>query len=151
MMDTKLTQSTAFHLQIDGQTEVVNQMIVHILRMYNSKHPCTCDENLPYVQHSYNIALHNSTGHSLFQACLGFQPLAPIDVVVPIASTQEASTHAHTEADKSTKFFERIQQIGKQVYDILKKFNAKYRQCHDQHQVPHQYQVGDKVWLHLKK
>jgi hypothetical protein len=43
-----------FHPQTDGQTEVVNRMIVHILRMYNSKHPHTWDESLPYVQHSYN-------------------------------------------------------------------------------------------------
>jgi hypothetical protein len=56
LLDTKLTKSMAFHPQIDGQTEVVNRMIVHILRMYNSKHPRTWDERLPYVQHSYNRA-----------------------------------------------------------------------------------------------
>jgi hypothetical protein len=54
LLDTKLTKSMTFHPQKDGQTEVVNRMIVHILCMYNSKHPCTWDESLPYVQHSYN-------------------------------------------------------------------------------------------------
>jgi hypothetical protein len=34
-----------------AKPEVVNQMIVHILCMYNSKHPHTWDESLPYVQH----------------------------------------------------------------------------------------------------
>ena len=29
--------------------------------------------------------------------------------------------------------------------------NAKYKQRHDQHWVPHNFQVGDKVWLHLQK
>ena len=29
--------------------------------------------------------------------------------------------------------------------------NAKYKQWHDQHRVPHNFQVGDKMWLHLQK
>ena len=41
MLDTKLTKSAAFHPQTDGQTEVINRMIAHILCMYNSKNPCT--------------------------------------------------------------------------------------------------------------
>jgi hypothetical protein len=52
LLDTKLTKSTAFHPETDGQTEVVNRMIMHILHMYNSKHPHTWEEILPYVQHS---------------------------------------------------------------------------------------------------
>ena len=86
-LDTKLAKSTAFHPQTDGQTEVVNRMVVHILRMYNSKHPRTWDDNLPYVQHNYNKAIHISTGHSLFQVGLGFQPLGPIDVALLLAFT----------------------------------------------------------------
>jgi hypothetical protein len=119
--------------------------------MYNSKHPCTWDDSLPYVQHSYNIAIHNSTGHNLIQVGLRFQPLGPIDVALPLASTQAKSSHAHKEADKSTRFIEKIQHIRQQVYDILKKFNAKYKQHHDHHKVPHKFQVGNKVWLHSKK
>jgi hypothetical protein len=44
LLDTMLTKSTTFHPQTDGQTEVINRMIVHILCMYNSNHPCTWDE-----------------------------------------------------------------------------------------------------------
>ena len=84
MMDTKLTKSIAFHPQTDGQTEVVNRMIIQILHMYYSKHPCTWDESLPYVQHRYNRAIHSSTSHIPFEVCLGYQPLAPIDVSIPV-------------------------------------------------------------------
>jgi hypothetical protein len=66
VLDTKITKSTTFHPQTDGQTEVVNKMIVHILRMSNSKHPRTWEESLPYVQHNYNMALHSSTNHNPF-------------------------------------------------------------------------------------
>jgi hypothetical protein len=108
MLDTNLTKSTSFHPQIDGQTEVVNWIIVHILRMYNSKNPCTWDESLPYVQHSYNRALHSSTNHSPFQVGLGFQPLCPIDVAMPFAAARADSAHVQYEADKENNFIERI-------------------------------------------
>jgi hypothetical protein len=68
-------------------------MIIHILRMYNSKHPRTWDESLPYVQNSYNRALHISTSHSPFQVGLIFQPLCPIDIAMPFVATQEDSAH----------------------------------------------------------
>jgi hypothetical protein len=87
LLDTKLTKSTSFHPQIDIQKDVVNQMIVHILCMYNSNNPCTSDESFPYVQHSYNRAPHSSTDHSPFQVGLGFQPLGPIDVSLSLVTT----------------------------------------------------------------
>ena len=108
LLDTKLTKSTAFHPQMDGQTEVVNRMVMHILRMYNSQHPDTCDDSLPYVQHSYNIAIHSSIGHNPFQVGLGFQPLGPIDIALPFASTQADSSHQHIEVDRATRFIEWI-------------------------------------------
>ena len=111
MLDTKITMSTAFHPQTDGQTEVVNKMIVHILRMYNSKHPPTWDESLPYVQHSYNRALHSSTGHNPFQVGLGIQPLCPIGVAIPFVSTQEYLDHDESEVDKENNFIQYIQHI----------------------------------------
>ena len=40
LLDTKLTKSSAFHPQTDVQIEMVNMMVLHILGMYNSKHPC---------------------------------------------------------------------------------------------------------------
>lgn len=88
--------------------EVVNQMVVHILQMYNSKHPCIWDDNLPYVQHNYNRSINISTGHNPFQVGLGFQPLGPFGVALPLASTKVEFSHAHTEADKATRFMENI-------------------------------------------
>jgi hypothetical protein len=51
------------------------------------------NKSLPYVQHSYNRALHSSTDHSPFQVGLGFQPLGPIDVALPLETTQTDSSH----------------------------------------------------------
>ena len=59
-------------------------MIIQILCMYHSKHPYTWDESLPYVQHSYNREIHISTNHKPFEVCLKYQPLATINVLIPL-------------------------------------------------------------------
>jgi hypothetical protein len=74
-----------------------------------------------------------------------------MDVALPLATTSVDSSLAPPEADKATRFIEWIQYICQQVQDILQKSNAKYKQLHDQHRVPHKFQVGDKVWLHLQR
>ena len=101
----------AFHPQIDGQNEVINRMIMHILRMYNSKNPHTVVESLPYVQHNYNRSLHSSTNHIPFQVWLGFQPLGPIDVALPLVVTLADSSPDPTEDDKDTLFIDQIHHI----------------------------------------
>ena len=54
---------------------------MQLLRGYNQKHPKTWDENLIYIQHSYNRGVHTSTGKSHFQTYFrDFQP-SPLDVV----------------------------------------------------------------------
>jgi hypothetical protein len=98
-----------------------------------------------------NMALHSSTNHIPFQVGMEFKPLGPIDVALPLATTQEEFSHVQSEADKATKFIEWIQHIHQQVHEILQKANAKYKQRHDQHRVPEQFQVGGKVWLHFQK
>jgi len=79
-MNTKLKRSTSFHPQIDGQTKVVNKIVVHALTIYNSSHPKTWDESLPSIQHSYNRAMHRSIGVSPFNTCMEFLPRSPIDL-----------------------------------------------------------------------
>ena len=70
---------------------------------------------------------------------------------MPFAATQVDSAHIQSEVSKANNFIEHIQHIHQQVHDILDRSNAKYKQRHDQHRVQHNFQVGDKVWLHLEK
>ena len=58
--DTKLKKSTTFHPQTDGQIEVVNKTMIHLLRGYCNKHPKLWDEHFHYIQHAYNRAKHSS-------------------------------------------------------------------------------------------
>src|ERR1700732_1137440 len=71
MIDTRLKKSITFHLQTDGQTEVVNRTLVHMLRGYNFKHPKTWEDSLPYLQFAFNRSVHSSSGKSSFETCYG--------------------------------------------------------------------------------
>ena len=72
MMDTRLKHSATFHPQTDGQTEIINQTMVYLLRGYNSKHQKIWDESLPYLQFSFNREVHGFTFKSPFEVYLGY-------------------------------------------------------------------------------
>ena len=57
----------------------------------------------------------------------------------------------HHDADKSLKFIQRIQAMQQAVQEELEKSQEKYKDRHDKHRVDHQFQVGDRVWLHITK
>jgi hypothetical protein len=80
-MNIELKRSTTFHPQTDGYMKVVNMILVQLLRGYNQKHPKTWDENLIYIQHSCNRAVHTSTGKSPFETCFGYFSPSPLNVL----------------------------------------------------------------------
>ena len=107
LMDTKLKKSTYFHLQIDGQIEVVNRTVVHLLRAYCNKHPKLWDEHLHYIQHVYNRAKHSSTQTSPFEACFGYLPKSPLDFIFG----KDIVVDGQYDIDWAEKFIEQIQSI----------------------------------------
>jgi hypothetical protein len=53
-MDTKLSFSSAYHPQTDGQTERTNQVLEDMLRACALQHGGSWDKSLPYAEFSYN-------------------------------------------------------------------------------------------------
>jgi hypothetical protein len=147
LMDTKLKKSTTFHPQTDGQTEVVNRTVVHLIRAYCSKHPKLWDEHLHYVQHAYNRAKHSSTQMSPFETCFGYFPKSPLDFIFG----KDIVVDGQYDIDRAEKFIEQIQSIHQVVQEQLEKSQAKYKARHDKHRVDHSFEVGDEVWLYISK
>ena len=73
-MKIKPCQSTAFHPQLDGQTECVNQIMETYLRCDASSSQDTWLSDLPLAEFAYNNSDHNSTGASPFFVNYGFNP-----------------------------------------------------------------------------
>jgi hypothetical protein len=72
-MDTKLNFSSAYHLQIDGQTERTNQILEDILRACALKYGKSLDRSLPYTEFSYNNSYQASIEMAPFESLYGRQ------------------------------------------------------------------------------
>ena len=53
-LDTKLNFSIAYHPQMDGQIEIVNQVLEYMLSMYVKDHPKKWEEYMHLPNFSYN-------------------------------------------------------------------------------------------------
>ena len=82
-LETNLSMSFTNHLQPDGQTERVNQIIEDMHWAYLAKTPSKWEQYLPILEFVYNSFKHISTRYSPFNMLLyGFQPCAIIDVTI---------------------------------------------------------------------
>jgi hypothetical protein len=70
----KLSFSSTYHPQTDGQTEVVNQSLGNLLRSLVTEHHSQWDQILPQAEFSYNDSPNRSTGKSPFQIVYGMHP-----------------------------------------------------------------------------
>jgi hypothetical protein len=73
----KLSFSSAYHPQTDGQTERTNQVLEDMLRACALQHGGSWDKSLPYAEFSYNNSYQTSLKMSPFEALYG--PLASLD------------------------------------------------------------------------
>jgi transposase InsO family protein len=72
-MDTKLNFSSAYHLQMDGQTERTNQVLEDMMRAYVLKYGKSWDKSLLYAEFSYNNSYQASIKMALYEALYGRQ------------------------------------------------------------------------------
>lgn len=73
-MGTSLTISSAYHPQIDGESEALNKCIELYLRCFVSENQKAWVELLPWAQYWYNTSFHNSAEMSPFKVVYGRDP-----------------------------------------------------------------------------
>ncbi|KAL0534457.1 hypothetical protein IC582_028748 [Cucumis melo] len=70
-MGTRLDFSTAFHLQTDGQTERLNQVLEDMLRACALEFPSSWDSHLHLMEFAYNNSYQATIGMAPFEALYG--------------------------------------------------------------------------------
>src|SRR5260370_21420175 len=81
LLGVKLTPSTSYHPQTNGQTECVNQEIEAYLQVFISHQQDDWANWLPLAEFAYNNKIHAATCWTLFELnasqhpCLGVEPM----------------------------------------------------------------------------
>jgi hypothetical protein len=66
-LDTQLRFNSAYHPQIDGQTERVNQILEDMLSAYALQYGRSWDKSMSYAEFSYNNSYQESLKMTLFE------------------------------------------------------------------------------------
>ncbi|KAM2621540.1 hypothetical protein TB2_026279 [Malus domestica] len=136
---TKLDFSTAFHPQIDGQTERVNALLETYLRHYVSANQRDWAKLLDVAQFSYNLQRSESTGKSPFELAIGQQPLTPNTVVTGYTGNSPA-------AFKTAKEWQLAHELARAH---LEKASKKMKKWADRKRRNVEFQTGDQVFVKL--
>jgi hypothetical protein len=139
---TKLLFSTTCHPQIDGQTEVVKRTLSTLLRAVLKKNLKLWEECLSHIEFAYNCSLHSTTKMSPFHIVYGFVPRAPIDLL-PLPSSVQNNFDATQHAKLILKLHA--------TKDNIERMNVKYKVAGGRGRKHVVFDIGDIVWLHLRK
>ena len=101
---TKLTFTTAYHPQADGQTEVVNRTLEMYLRCLTGETPNKWTEWLAWAEYSYNTSFHTALRATPFEIVYGRSPLKLVGYI-PGHSKFQAIDHALQERDQMLAHF----------------------------------------------
>jgi hypothetical protein len=142
MMGTKLKFSTAYHPQIDDQTEVVNRSLGNLLRCLVSDHNRNRDLILPMVQFTYNSSINRSIGTSSFKVVHGYKPRKPLDLL-------PMSLHARV-SELVESFARRIQDLHIEITKQIQASNAQYKLQADLHRRHNEFNVGNYVMVRIR-
>jgi translation initiation factor IF-1 len=142
-LGTELLFSTTYHPQTDGQTEVVNRTLSTMLQAVLKDNLRLWEECLPHIEFAYNRSIHSTTKLSSFMVVYGFNPHALIDLL-PL-STPEI---VNLDATQRSKFILKMHETTKLQ---IEKMNEKYRIAASKGRKEIKLEIGDLVWVHLRK
>ena len=138
-LGTQLNLSTTYHLETDGQTERVNQVLEDMLRMYVMDQQSRWEKYLPLVEFAYNNSYHSSIGMPPFEALYG-RPC-------------RTSLSWDRLEDRIIVGLDLIQEMEDQVKLIrqrLKEAQDRQKSYADTHRTDRSYVVGDHVFIRIR-
>ena len=115
-----------------------------MLRCFISWNPWVWENLLPHVEFAYNKVVNSTTSDSPFEVVYGFNPLTPLDLL-PIPILDDVLCK---EGFEKASF---IKDLHKNIKLQIEKKVGKYAENANKRRKTILFDVGDWVWLHLRK
>uniref|UniRef100_A0A3B3H4X2 Gypsy retrotransposon integrase-like protein 1 n=1 Tax=Oryzias latipes TaxID=8090 RepID=A0A3B3H4X2_ORYLA len=135
LLGIKVSLSSGFHPQTNGQVERYNQDLETTLRALCSKNPRTWSSQLPWAEYSHNFLI-NTSGYSPFQAAYGYQP--------PLFPHQEQLAASSGPAAFLRRCRRTWSRYRLKLLQNQERFTAV---ANRRRSAAPEYKVGDRVWL----
>src|SRR5258706_7894880 len=131
--------TSGYHLEGDGQTECLNQVLEQYLRVYTNYQQDDWSSLLPLVEFAYNNAMNETTGVSLFFANKGYHPSLVVEPNVQVSSIG------------AQRFISDLDDL----HTELKRSIAKAQECYQKYTDEHRslaplLKIGDRVYVKAK-
>ena len=139
-MGTRLDFSSAYHPQTDGQSEIVNSIVLDLLKNYvnDVDHYNQWEKYLPLVEYAYNNTVHSSTGKSPFEIIEGRPKFPPI-------------LRMHQNIFASDEYVRDLQTSFEKIKDAIKITHLKQKIAADKHRRSLEFKVDGWVLLKFPK
>lgn len=139
LQGTRISMSSSYHPQSDGQTEVVNRTLEQYLRCFTGEQPTKWVEWLAWAEYSYNTAVHSSSKISPFEAVYGVSPPTMLSYVPGTTKVQAVD-----------EFLRTREEILRELHRNLKNSQERMKARADLRRREVAFEVGDMVFLKLQ-
>jgi hypothetical protein len=141
LLNTKLSLSSSFHPQSDGQTENMNRYLEQALRHYVDIKQRDWDQYLTSIEIAHNNSIHTTTKFSPFYLNYGFNPQFPTSLINTIKNCNNAT------AQEMLQTMDTTMKAAQQNIEFAQQRQKKYA---DQNRREVIFKVGDEVMLSTK-
>ena len=136
---TQLSFSTAYHPQIDGQMERLNQIIEDMLWAYCMREPAKWTRYLYLVEFAYNASHQRTIGMSPFKALYGQECLTPLKWTNPMIKVQA-----------SQEMLDEMQWQTDLIWVEIKAAQDHQKLYVDSRRSDRSFEIGDMIFLRVK-
>ena len=137
----KLSGTTPYHPQGNGQAERWNRTILSMLRTLTESQKANWKDHVDKVVFAYNCTRNDATGYSPFYLLYGRSPRLPIDIMFEIDPDHEVTSYQ----DYVLKWKRGMQQAFELASQHAKKRAAHNKQIYDHGLYGSQLTVGYRV------